>query len=68
MKRTDRFLKPVFTPNLPVDLQESITLVNQLRGLVSDETLLSILPFVEDVSVELERVQKQNENEYQIGV
>lgn len=61
-------IKPVFTPNLPVDLQESVTLVNQLRGLVSDETLLSILPFVEDVNVELARVQKQNENDYQIGV
>lgn len=60
-------IKPVFTPNLPVDLQESVTLVNQLRGLVSDETLLSILPFVDDVGAELERVQKQNENDYQIG-
>lgn len=48
-----------FTRNLPVDLENIVTIVNNLRGLVSDETLLSLIPFVTDVKTELEKVKAQ---------
>lgn len=48
-----------FTRNLPVNTLEIAQMVNQLRGLVSDATLLSQLPFVTDVDRELEILQEQ---------
>jgi len=47
-----------FTRNLPVNTLEIAQMVNQLRGLVSDATLLSQLPFVTDVDRELEILQE----------
>lgn len=48
-----------FVRNLPVNLTEIIQLVNTLKGTVSDATLLSQLPFIDDVQAELEALQKQ---------
>lgn len=48
-----------FVRNLPVNNTETIELVNALKGVVSDETLLSQLPFIDDVAAEIERVNKQ---------
>lgn len=48
-----------FVRNLPVNLTELIQLVNTLKGTVSDATLLSQLPFIDDVQAELEALQKQ---------
>ena len=50
-----------FVRNLPVNLTETIQLINSLKGTVSDATLLAQLPFVDDVQAELEAVQKQKE-------
>lgn len=50
-----------FVRNLPQDLTETINLVNSLKGTVSDETLLSQIPFVTDVQSEIYAVQKQKE-------
>lgn len=50
----------VFTRNIPVNEAEQAELVNKLRGLVSDKTLLSILKFVPDVDKELEMLAEQN--------
>lgn len=50
-----------FVRNLPSNLTETIQLVNALKGTVSDKTLLSQLPFIDDVEAELEAVQKQKE-------
>ena len=36
-------------------------MVNQLRGLVSDETLVAQIPFVDDVIGEIERLQAEKE-------
>ena len=52
-----------FVRNLPVNLTEIIQLVNSLKGIVSDATLLSQIPFIQDVQAELEAVQKQKESE-----
>lgn len=50
-----------FVRNLPVDITSSINLVNALKGTVSDKTLLSQIPFIDDVDAELEAVQIQKE-------
>ena len=52
-----------FVRNLPQDLTETITLVNSLKGSVSDATLLSQIPFVTDVQSEIEAVREQKANE-----
>lgn len=60
-----------FVRNLPVDMSESATVVNQLRGVVSDRTLLSLLPFVTDIDAEMEEVAKEKElnmSMYRFGV
>jgi SPP1 family phage portal protein len=50
-----------FKRNIPEDLTSVINLVNALKGTVSDATLLSQIPFIDDVNEELEAVQKQKE-------
>jgi SPP1 family phage portal protein len=50
-----------FVRNLPVNITETIQLVNALKGTVSDKTLLSQIPFIDDVEGELEAVQAQKE-------
>lgn len=59
---TWRDVNITFTRNLPVDLENIVTIVNSLRGLVSDETLLGLIPFVTDVNAELEKVKAQKES------
>lgn len=50
----------IFTRNLPQSLEpSSISELMQLKGLVSDKTLLSQLPFVNNVDEELEAVQNE---------
>ena len=48
-----------FKRNIPEDLTSTINLINSLKGSVSDATLLSQLPFVDDVNAELEAVEAQ---------
>lgn len=48
-----------FVRNLPVNITESIQLVNALKGIVSDKTLLGQLPFIDDVESEIEAVEAQ---------
>ena len=48
-----------FTRNIPVDINNTINIINSLKGSVSDATLLAQLPFVDDVNAELEAVQAQ---------
>lgn len=50
----------VFTRNLPTNDVEVANMVNTLRGLVSDETLISLLPFVKNPKDEMEKLQAQN--------
>lgn len=56
-----RDVEIIFTRNLPTDITEIVNTVNQLRGIVSKETLLTQIPFVKDVDEELKRVNKENE-------
>lgn len=54
-----RDVKIKFTRNLPYDLNEAVNTVNALRGVVSQRTLLSLLPFITDIDKELEEVAKE---------
>ena len=53
--------KITFTNNLPTNTLEIAQIVNQLRGLVSDSTLLSQIPFVDDAEEELKKAQAEKQ-------
>jgi SPP1 family phage portal protein len=57
-----RDIKINFVRNLPVNMTEIITTINGLKGTVSDATLLSQIPFIDDVASELEAIQKQKKD------
>ena len=50
-----------FKRNIPEDISATVALVNSLKGVVSDSTLLEQLPFITDVNAELEALQAQRE-------
>ena len=56
-----RAIDIVFTRNLPSNDVDIANMVNSLRDIVSDETLLAQIPFVDDVQAEIERVDEQRE-------
>ena len=47
-----------FTTNLPENIVETAQMINMVRGLVSDETLVSLLPFVQEPKWEIEQANK----------
>lgn len=57
-------VKPHFKRNIPVNMNETIQLVATLKGVISEETLLSQLPFIDSVQEEQERIQAENEDPY----
>lgn len=66
-----RDIKIDFKRNIPEDNTSLVNLVNSLKGTVSDATLLSQIPFVDDVNAELEALQEQkqaNMELYSFGV
>ena len=56
-----RDISIAFKRNIPEDYTSIINMINSLKGTVSDSTLLSLLPFVEDVNAELAAVQEQKQ-------
>ena len=48
-----------FKRNIPEDTAAIATMINALKGSVSDATLIGQLPFVSDVNAELEALQEQ---------
>lgn len=50
-----------FKRNIPEDVTATINLINSLKGSVSDKTLLSLLPFIDDAEAELEAVAEQKQ-------
>ena len=50
-----------FKRNIPEDNASLANLVNSLKGIVSDATLLGQLPFITDVNAELEALQEQKQ-------
>ena len=53
--------------NLPTDKDSIVKMALQLRGLLSDETIIGMLPYDFDIMSEIEKVKKQNnENSQEI--
>ena len=56
-----RAIDITFTRNLPSNDTEIAEVVNKLSNVVSKETLLAQIPFVEDVQAELDKLDKEQE-------
>ena len=59
IKATD--IQKVFTRNVPKNLVEAADTAQKLQGIVSHETILSILPFIEDAKAELEKIKAEED-------
>ena len=55
-------IQPVFTRNKPQNEVELANMVKGLYGILSDETLISILPFIENSNEEIEKRHKEKES------
>ena len=55
-------IQPIFTRNKPKNEVELANMVKGLYGILSDETLLSILPFIEYSNEEIEKRNKEKES------
>lgn len=53
-------IQKIFTRNTPENLVEIADVVTKLQGNVSKETLLSLIPFIEDIESEIEKIEKEN--------
>ena len=58
-----RSIDIIFTRNIPTNDIDIANMVNTLSGIVSEETLLAQIPFVEDVAGEIERLDKEKEKD-----
>lgn len=56
-----------FTANIPANLQEQAQIVNQLDGVVSQKTLLGLLPFVPDPLEEIDELKNERDKEISRG-
>ena len=61
-----RDIQITFKRNIPEDYTSLVNIVNALKGTVSDETLLSMIPQVTDVQAELDRVQEQKQKNMEL--
>ena len=55
-------IQPIFTRNKPKNEVELANMVKGLYGILSDETLISILPFIENSHEEIEKRNKEKES------
>ncbi len=55
-----------FQRNIPSDNTDIVNLVNALRGVVSDETLLSFIPQIVDPAAEVEKVNEQKQKNIEL--
>ena len=52
---------PTFTRNIPQNLMELVQTAVQLQGVVPNEELLSILPFIDDVDYAMDKLREERE-------
>lgn len=57
-----REIEIIFTRNIPVNKAELIDMAVKLKGIVSTETLLSQLGFIENVQLELEKLENEKQS------
>ncbi len=50
-----------FTRNLPDDISSMISAAKNAEGMVSQQTQLSLLPFVKDPQAEIEQINKEKQ-------
>ena len=62
-----RAIDIIFTRNIPSNDVDIANMVNSLKDLVSEETLLAQIPFVENVQNELERLKKEREESKELN-
>lgn len=55
-----------FKRNIPEDINNTINMINALKGTVSDATLLAQLDFINDVNAELEAVAEQRSRQMEL--
>ena len=48
-------IQKIFTRNTPENLVELSTVITNLQNVVSQESLISLLPFIEDTEAELKK-------------
>lgn len=53
-----------FTQNFPANLQEEAQIAQQLSGIVSQETQLSVLSIVSDVKTELDKIESEGSDDH----
>lgn len=56
-----RAIEPVFTRNIPSNAAEVADMLTKIQGLISEETALSLLPFIENPKEEIERKNSEIE-------
>lgn len=61
-----RDIEITFQRNIPSDNTDIVNLVNALRGVVSDETLLSFIPQIADPAAEVEKVNEQKQKNIEL--
>lgn len=62
-----RAIDIVFTRNIPSNDTDIANMVNTLKDIVSEETLLAQIPFVEDVQNELKKLKKEREENKELN-
>ena len=62
-----RAIDIIFTRNIPSNDIDIANMVNTLKDIVSEETLLAQIPFVDDVQAELERVKAEREENKELN-
>lgn len=62
-----RAIDIIFTRNIPSNDTDIANMVNTLKDIVSEETLLAQIPFVDDVQAELEKVKKEREENKELN-
>ena len=60
-----RAIDIIFKRNIPTDLSGLADIINKLSNIVSTETLLGQLPFVENIQTELKRIKQEKEENKQ---
>ena len=62
-----RAIDIIFTRNVPSNDSDIANMVNTLKDIVSEETLLAQIPFVENVQDELERLKQEREENKELN-
>lgn len=59
-------IQVIYNRDLPINESEIASMITQLQGLVSSETLLAQLPFIQDAAAEVEAIRKEKQENIQL--